>query len=54
MNANISPVLTGSDMDRGGAGGPFLLLREGGEHAEISEVLNVVVGGSLGGISSHG
>lgn len=30
------------------------LLREGWEHAEVSKVLDVVVGCSLGGISSHG
>lgn len=30
------------------------LLREGREHAEVSEVLDVVVCCSLGGISGHG
>lgn len=40
----FSPVLRGQRW----------LLREGWEHAEVSKVLDVVVGCSLGGISSHG
>lgn len=44
-----------SERERGRENGaPGVLLREGGEHAEVSEVLYVVVGCSLAGISGHG
>lgn len=42
-----------SRSERGSDGERGELLREGWEHAEVSEVLDVVVGCSLGRISSH-
>lgn len=43
-----------SERESDGGVGEGVLLREGREHAEVSKVLNVVVGCSLCGISSHG
>jgi len=58
MNAHFSPILRGRGEKKGGGGGGWGwaggLLREGREHAEVSKVLYVVVGCSLGWISGHG
>lgn len=43
-----------SSFERESDGEKRVLFREGWEHAKVSKVLDVIIGCSLGGISSHG